>query len=195
MPQCCRCNGNGRCTGCVCARSMKTCTSCTPSRNGRCENQPVTGSAEAQPPPTQSNSPSRDSMILLAQQHTEALNAEASLPNNHSPGMEFAETLDQYEDPWPLPSCPTPDFQWGSLDGKTFCDSIHEASFTGSAMFFSCHPAPLANPSSWRLLDCYKPLQMGPHCSALHSKQALLCKPYSCRNPAKRVKPEITFLT
>ena len=66
-------------------------------------------------------------MILLAQQHTEALNAEASLPNNHSPSMEFAETLEQYEDPWPLPSCPTPDFQWGSLDGKTFCDSIHEA--------------------------------------------------------------------
>ena len=37
-PQCCRCNGNGRCRGCVCVRGGRTCTSCTPSRNGRCEN-------------------------------------------------------------------------------------------------------------------------------------------------------------
>ena len=37
-PQCCRCNGKGRCKGCVCARSGTVCTNCTPSHSGRCEN-------------------------------------------------------------------------------------------------------------------------------------------------------------
>ena len=37
-PQCCRCNGKGRCRGCVCVRSGKACISCMPSRSGRCEN-------------------------------------------------------------------------------------------------------------------------------------------------------------
>ena len=37
-PQCCRCNGNGRCKGCICVRGGKACTNCTPSRSGRCEN-------------------------------------------------------------------------------------------------------------------------------------------------------------
>ena len=36
-PQCCRCNGKGRCRGCVCVRGGKACTSCIPSRSGRCE--------------------------------------------------------------------------------------------------------------------------------------------------------------
>ena len=40
MPQCCRCNASGRCRGCVCAKNKRVCTSCTPGRSGRCENQP-----------------------------------------------------------------------------------------------------------------------------------------------------------
>ena len=39
MPQCCRCNGNGRCKACICTRSGKPCTDCTPSHVGRCENR------------------------------------------------------------------------------------------------------------------------------------------------------------
>lgn len=64
---------------------------------------------------------------LEPQQATNPLNEETLLPNNHPPEMELAENLDQYEDPWPLPPRSTPDFHWGSLDGKKFCDSIHEA--------------------------------------------------------------------
>ena len=41
MPQCCRCNGSGRCKGCECARKNTPCSSCTPSRNGKCANQPL----------------------------------------------------------------------------------------------------------------------------------------------------------
>ena len=40
MPQCCRCNGSGRCVNSVCVRNNRTCTNCTPSSSGRCENQP-----------------------------------------------------------------------------------------------------------------------------------------------------------
>ena len=37
-PQCCRCNGKGRCVGCSCVRRGVLCANCTPSHNGRCEN-------------------------------------------------------------------------------------------------------------------------------------------------------------
>ena len=50
MPQCCRCNGNGRCKACVCARSGKPCTDCTPSHVGRCENRGgAAGAGDAKP--------------------------------------------------------------------------------------------------------------------------------------------------
>ena len=36
---CCECNGsNAKCLHCSCARSKTTCTSCHPSRSGRCHN-------------------------------------------------------------------------------------------------------------------------------------------------------------
>ena len=38
MPQCCRCNGSGRCVSCACARAKKDCTNCLPSRRSRCSN-------------------------------------------------------------------------------------------------------------------------------------------------------------
>ena len=38
MPVCCRCNGNGRCTNCVCSRAGAPCQNCLPSRRGRCNN-------------------------------------------------------------------------------------------------------------------------------------------------------------
>ena len=37
------------------------------------------------------------------------------------------QSTDNYEDPWPLPTCSQPNFQWGSNDGKAFCDMIDEA--------------------------------------------------------------------
>ena len=38
MPVCCRCNGNGRCTNCVCSRAGAPCENFLPSRRGRCNN-------------------------------------------------------------------------------------------------------------------------------------------------------------
>ena len=87
MPsQCCRCNGNGRCRGCVCVRGGRTCTSCTPSRSGRCENFSTveTGrarsTAELEPParPTQQSE-------LHAINGTSSTNTEKGLlPSNGS---------------------------------------------------------------------------------------------------------------
>ena len=37
-PQCCRCNGKGRCRSCKCARDGVPCSNYTPGNNGRCEN-------------------------------------------------------------------------------------------------------------------------------------------------------------
>ena len=37
------------------------------------------------------------------------------------------QSTDNYEDPWPLPTCSQPNFQWRSKDGKAFCDMIDEA--------------------------------------------------------------------
>ncbi|KAL5516816.1 hypothetical protein EMCRGX_G002236 [Ephydatia muelleri] len=34
MPQCCRCNSYGYCKGCECVKKNKSCSSCTPGRNG-----------------------------------------------------------------------------------------------------------------------------------------------------------------
>ena len=47
--------------------------------------------------------------------------------------MEFTTTdmmperTNGYKDPWPIPTCPEPDFQWGLQDGNAFCDMINEA--------------------------------------------------------------------
>ena len=38
MPLCCRRNGSGRCTGCVCARAKRQCSTCLPIRRGHCCN-------------------------------------------------------------------------------------------------------------------------------------------------------------
>ena len=38
MPQCCRCNGSGRCANCACVKAKKPCTNCLPGRKARCSN-------------------------------------------------------------------------------------------------------------------------------------------------------------
>ncbi len=39
MTQCCRCNGNRICRGCICTKNNRVCTNCKPGNNKRCENQ------------------------------------------------------------------------------------------------------------------------------------------------------------
>ena len=150
MPQCCRCNGNGRCKGCVCVRSGKHCTNCTPNQVGRCENRGGVASAEPDNHDQGRNCVNQDYALVNGQmenlgQPTEREGMElsdvevfrespllddrieATLPHdNQTSSMESVMSYN-YEDPWPLPSCSQPNFQWGSKDGKAFCDMIDEA--------------------------------------------------------------------
>ena len=130
MPQCCRCNGSGRCANCVCVRNNRTCTNCTPAKNGRCENQPPSLDPDpTQPPPpqptqTQSSTSEDEATATDSQQASQThvpppflLDTEGA-PDDQNPnhmadntGLQMAE----------------PNFQWGEKDGKTFCTSISSA--------------------------------------------------------------------
>ena len=67
--------------------------------------------------------------------NTEREGMETGMPllDNQACNTESTEHIepqrlgDEYVDPWPLPTCLQPDFQWGSLDGKSFCNAINEA--------------------------------------------------------------------
>ena len=71
-PQCCRCNGKGRCVGCSCVRRGVSCTNCTPCHNGRCENYgaaPVcqaSGANQPEPQPSKEPSPLADASEHVA---------------------------------------------------------------------------------------------------------------------------------
>ena len=103
-PQCCRCNGNGRCKGCLCARSGRICTNCTPSRNGRCKNLSHATASEVatQPPETllsgrqATTTEERSSVYQADRQTTERTHGRESLsPNNHPPIVECASARHQ----------------------------------------------------------------------------------------------------
>ena len=51
------------------------------------------------------------------------------LNDNRTSSIEsvMPQRPEYYEDPWPLPTCSQPNFQWGSKDGKALCDTIDEA--------------------------------------------------------------------
>ena len=150
MPQCCRCNGNGRCKGCVCVRSGKHCTNCTQNQVGRCENRGGVASAEPDNQDQGRNCVNQDYALVNGQienlgQPTEREGMElsdvevfrespllddrieATLPHDNRTSIMESVKSYNYEDPWPLPSCSQPNFQWGSKDGKAFCDMIDEA--------------------------------------------------------------------
>ena len=148
MPQCCRCNGNGCCKGCVCVRCGKACINCTPSHAGRCENLESVARAETEDrgPADDANAPvivngqleshGQQASLMkntpLLDNQTSGMESGMPLLDNQTPGMESATSHQQpntgrYEDPWPLPTCSQPDFQWGSHDGKAFCDMIDES--------------------------------------------------------------------
>ena len=153
MPQCCRCNGKGRCKGCVCVRNGKTCTNCTPGRVGKCENRGSATRIETEAADDQGNAEGASAANALALENDQPRNQgqhSASVPDiertsvnidgggngtplldNRTSGSECATASNRasniHVDQWPSPACSTPNFQWGLLDGKTFCEKIDEA--------------------------------------------------------------------
>jgi hypothetical protein len=161
-PQCCRCNGKGRCKGCVCARSGTVCTNCTPSHIGRCEDHGKVARTNtrhedlvdsAGRPDVVSDqlerSNSQQTLTLTTGQEiyvenmenallldNQISNMEPVLPSrdNQTPTIDLTSSHQHpagdsgnYTDPWPLPTCSQLDFQWGQLDGQTFCEMIDTA--------------------------------------------------------------------
>ena len=76
MPVCCRCNGNGRCSGCSCSKAGRLCSNCLPSRKGYCRN--LSSPTQSAGPPAldpserqqQKNSPAPVPAPLGQHQHT-----------------------------------------------------------------------------------------------------------------------------
>ena len=143
MPQCCRCNGSGRCVNCVCVRNNRTCANCTPGKNGRCENQ-LPLSSESRPqsenavaptqdplPTTDDDSEAHDDTEMSPQTTTDSQPSPEpyAFPSflsdsTHDDPILNHVTTDRREAEVNLPP---PDFQWGEKDGNTFCNMIASA--------------------------------------------------------------------
>ena len=152
-PQCCRCNGKGRCRRCACVRSGKPCTNCTPSHVGRCKNHGGGACVETVVHANGTNTSARvnsqrselenlsqrtdivmdteeerlviDEMPLL-DNRTQDL--ELSL-NNHWLGLESPpdNAVNPVIDDNSPPFTPvqSPNFCWGNKDGEAFTHSIN----------------------------------------------------------------------
>ena len=150
-PQCCRCNGSGRCRACKCVREGKTCTGCTPGRNGRCENidgstppEPEPHTQEAEPPAI----PEHDARERCVVETMDAVGHDGPLPSNHTtvagiPINSISQPCNSTSQ-GPLPVVPTPapespsslpspeqistaNFQWGEYDGSSLGHAIKSA--------------------------------------------------------------------
>ena len=118
-PPCCRCNGKGKCRGCVCCKIGTPCVNCLPSKRGTCENGSSGYSVdnEAVPPadlnrlPTLTNAPSPRS------------GEDVPVAPPRSPDIPPLQT--QSIPPLPTYSnTSTPNFVWGDLDAQTFVSRI-----------------------------------------------------------------------
>ena len=128
----------------MCVRGGKACTSCTPSRSGRCENLvDATCRNETPPqpePPEQPHLPPMDEdrvngTVEMGEDYEIEEHDELSPPNNNLPDVEFQFTSLQSMDctnPTQLSSthlpsfeaAATPNFLWGDIDGESFAHSI-----------------------------------------------------------------------
>ena len=74
-----------------------------------------------------------ESMMTVMNIEREGMETEMPLVDNQAFNTESTEHIeprrlgDEYVDPCPLPTCSLPDFQWGSLDGKSISTAINEA--------------------------------------------------------------------
>ena len=134
MPQCCWCNGNGRCRGCVCAKNKRVCTSCTPGRNGRCENQPDAVSDSTQDrlsaTPTTLPGTMNDEIQPNQRQVSEDVRETQSVMADDGPDDHYQNRstdtcadngLEQLPKFVPMQS---PNFRWGEVEGEAFTRAI-----------------------------------------------------------------------
>ena len=232
-PQCCRCNGRGRCKGCVCARSGTVCTNCTPSHIGRCENYGKAARTNTRDedlvdsvgrPDVVSDqletSNSQQTLTLTTGQEiyvenmenaflldNQISNMEPVLPfrDNQTPTIDLTSSHQQpagdsgnYTDPWPLPTCSQPDFQWGQLDGQTFCEMIDTA--YNDIIHWKRNIFLLPSGASGKsfIQEITRLLQAFANGSQMESialKTSFVMQILLLQKPSKKARAKITFLT
>jgi len=115
MPQCCRCNGSGRCNNCSCKKSGRCCVDCLPHRRNRCENRDE-----------QNHDESASASDRTRQTAEELPNTEerTSLERGNSgDDLQFTSLSDL-----PLFNTSTPPkFVWGDTDGETLSSRLDKA--------------------------------------------------------------------
>ena len=127
MPQCCWCNGSGRCKGCVCAKNKRLCTSCTPGRNGWCENQSALSSPSYSPPDVQTaipgtrNDETLESIPGTRNVETQAHESRTSSMADVSPDDQYQAFSEQEDNGLPaIIPMQSPDFHWKEIVGEEF---------------------------------------------------------------------------
>ena len=130
MRNCCRCNRNGRCGNCSCAKAGIKCRSCLPSRLGCCTNQEASFSPNSNSSPPTPRPPSglNIPMTNSSQQGT------CGLPTQVSDDICCAVSSSPSPEPEPLaPSLPvfepmqSPTFTWGERDAVSVISTISSA--------------------------------------------------------------------
>jgi len=137
MPQCCRCNASGRCRGCVCAKNKRVCTSCTPGRSGRCENQPdavsdsTHDSLSATPAATPATTPGtmNDEFQPNQRQESDFRETQSVMadngPDDHHHNRRTDTDADSGLEYLPLfVPMQSPTFRWGAIEGGAFARAI-----------------------------------------------------------------------
>lgn len=128
-PQCCRCNGNGRCRGCVCAKKKQACTNCTPGRNSRCENrhiQPTSQALTSVTPVTAESEPTLElSNSVHDTQETAELDDISSSMAGNAPDVHYQTNLDTQHLP-SFVSLQPPTIRWGEVEGEVSVCDIQE---------------------------------------------------------------------
>ena len=141
-PQCCQCNGNGRCKGCICVRNGRACLSCTPGRNGRCENsgrgvsnvmQALHTSLSQQPQRLPmattagenenetTGGTSTSTRVMLGGTGEDNSEEDGPLPNNGPQLSECTVELPAFVQVFAT------GFLWGTLDGVTLAKAVDES--------------------------------------------------------------------
>ena len=141
MPVCCRCNGSGRCTSCVCVKAGRPCTDCLPSRKGHCCNNNFDDLSTPPAPDVNGHSLSTPETPATANEAVNsrlAPNSAASSTtdssNDNAAAMSPANTCNNTETSTdevgtlpPFRAALSMSSSWGDLSGDEFMKAIDDA--------------------------------------------------------------------
>ena len=122
-PQCCRCNGSGRCRSCFCVKNKQSCTNCLPGKTSRCENwhQPTICQAPVSDAPVTANDHERTLELPNNELETQETEIEPEGPPmaDNAPDDHYQTNLDTELLPSFAPM-QSPTFRWGDVEGVVF---------------------------------------------------------------------------